>query len=233
MRLHYIPLFISFVAFAKGDLPPGVQCPRLPSFSEALGFHINIAAGDVENAVRPAPVSEAGSPPPPAKAGPNWPTVLESAGFHLDIAARDVSRWLTQAGEDIARELGSVDIGDSQRFFRTAADRRGAPAAPLPGLLENPGLHLSIAAGDVGQGLERLFRAAALWTDEANANLQRDPGRTVLKAALDGARAGLLFVPGMLWGPVLNVLGFSIGGVVPGESLPPPRSLPHFRGGVC
>lgn len=197
MRFYFTSLvpLSGLLACTAANLPPGVQGPRWPSIFEAPGFHLNIAKKDIENIFNPIPVNKADAP-------------------HAE--ANGVSKWLEQAGKDIGRELSKVNIGDSWRYRTTT--NQWNPDVQLPNFFENPGLHISIALGDVGKGLEQICHGAAAWTEEADQNLQRDPGRTILNAVLDGTKVGLMFMPGLLWGPVVNALGFGVVGVGPGES---------------
>ncbi|KAI1485419.1 hypothetical protein F5X96DRAFT_333882 [Biscogniauxia mediterranea] len=167
---------------------------------------------------------------PPGVHGPRWPSFLEAPSFHLETAAKDVlapaaaaaGAWLEQAGKDVGRELGKAS-----EAYRDADNNNNQ----WRGLLEDPGLHLSIALGDAGRGLEALLGGAAAWARDTDANLRADPAQTLLGAGLDAAKVALMFVPGLLWRPVVGVFGFGAAGVGSGTVAAAAQS--HIGGTVA
>ncbi|KAI0008005.1 hypothetical protein F4779DRAFT_619001 [Xylariaceae sp. FL0662B] len=176
--------------------------PRWPSFFEAPAFHLDIAKKDIEKFFNRQPD---GNPNPNAQGEPNGPTILETTGVQLGVAANSVSKWLTQAGKDISTEMGKINFGAASQPPKGG---KWGQDAPLPGFLENPVAHLTVAVSDIGDGIKHVFEGAGKWTQEANENLRRDPGQTMCNAALDAAKVGLVLAPGLLWGPVVGALGF-------------------------
>ncbi|KAJ2989357.1 hypothetical protein NUW58_g3506 [Xylaria curta] len=122
---------------------------------------------------------------PPGVAGPRWPSFFEAPDFHLNIAKRDVE---------------AVLIGD-----------QNAPGPRWPTVFEAPDFHLNIAANDIIDILEPVLGEA--WAAQAGEDLKKDLGGTVLRAIWDVARAGAVMIPGLIWGPALNLLGFGMEGV--------------------
>ncbi|KAI1739577.1 hypothetical protein F4680DRAFT_448955 [Xylaria scruposa] len=155
---------------------------------------------------------------PPEVAGPRWPSFFEAPGFHLNIAKRDIEeafkpeddapgpRWPTIPEapgfhlDAVKRDVGRVLKGDEN----TLGPR-------WPTIFEAPEFHLNIAANDI-------LNAVRAWAAQADEDLHRDPGGTILRAAWDVTKFGIVIAPGLLWGPALNLLGFGMGGIGQGTA---------------
>ncbi|KAI0600114.1 hypothetical protein F4775DRAFT_590836 [Biscogniauxia sp. FL1348] len=109
----------------------------------------------------------------------------------------------------------------SPLLFLLSSTASPAPEPRWPSFFEAPDFHLNIAKKDVlepaGAWLEQAGKDAGrgleAWAAEAHANLREDPEGTLLGAGLDAAKVALMFVPGLVWGPVVGVLGFAGAGV--------------------
>ncbi|KAI1079235.1 hypothetical protein F5B20DRAFT_581653 [Whalleya microplaca] len=188
-------------------MPPSAENPRWPSFFEDPGFHLNIAKKDIANVFNQQPNINANAN---TQGEPKGPAILETTSRHIDVAANGISKWLTQAGKDINTGFSKINFGKSSR---PPEGGRWGQETPLPGFFENPKAHLTVAVFDIGNGIEHAFGGAGKWTKEANENLRREPGKTMRNAVLDGAKVGLIIAPALLWGPVVNLVGFGTAGV--------------------
>jgi hypothetical protein len=124
---------------------------------------------------------------PPGVSGPRWPSFFEAPEFHINIAKKDIEEAL-KPEED-------------------------APGLRWPTIFEVPEFHLSIAMKDTASAGRDIARGAGEWIAQAQENLQRNPAGTILGAVWDVTRIGVVVVPGLLWGPVLNFLGFGVVGI--------------------
>ncbi|KAI0855214.1 hypothetical protein F4860DRAFT_52024 [Xylaria cubensis] len=86
----------------------------------------------------------------------------------------------------------------------------GVAGPRWPSFFEAPVFHLKTAAIDI-------LNVARAWAAQADEDLHRDPGGTILRA-WDAAKFAIVIAPGLLWGPALNLLGFGTGGVGSGSA---------------
>ncbi|KAI1754076.1 hypothetical protein F4782DRAFT_61420 [Xylaria castorea] len=155
---------------------------------------------------------------PPGVAGPRWPSFFEAPEFHMNIAKRDIEkafrsednalgpRWPTIfEAPDFHLNVAKKDIED---VFK-GDDKASGPRWPT--IFEAPELHLNTAANDI-------LSAARAWVAQADEDLHRDLGGTILRAAWDVTKLGIVMAPGLIWGPALNLLGFGVGGIGQGTA---------------
>lgn len=82
----------------------------------------------------------------------------------------------------------------------------------------------------VGNITDVVFQAAASWLREAETNLRADPCNTVINTAWDVAKIGLLWIPGLVWFPLLKAVGFGAVGVGAGTAAAGVQA--HMLGGT-
>ncbi|KAI0543707.1 hypothetical protein F4679DRAFT_567758 [Xylaria curta] len=155
---------------------------------------------------------------PPGVAGPRWPSFFEAPEFHLNIAKRDIEEAFKP--EDDAPRPRWPTIFEAPGFHLNTVKRdiegifkgdENTPGPRWPTIFEAPDFHLNIAANDI-------LNAARAWAAQADEDLHRDPGGTILRTAWDVTKLGIVIAPGLLWGPALNLLGFRIGGIGQGTA---------------
>ncbi|KAI0505462.1 hypothetical protein F5B22DRAFT_525116 [Xylaria bambusicola] len=136
---------------------------------------------------------------PPGVSGPRWPSFFEAPEFHLNIAKKDIEAALKP--------------------------KEDAPGPRWPTIFEAPEFHLGIAMKDTASAGRAIARGAGEWAAQARENLQRNPVETILAAVWDVTRIGVVVVPGLLWGPVLNFLGFGAAGIGQGTAAAAAQSI--------
>ncbi|KAI1313676.1 hypothetical protein F5Y03DRAFT_337388 [Xylaria venustula] len=124
---------------------------------------------------------------PPGVAGPRWPSFFEAPDFHLNIAKRDIEQILEPEDE--------------------------SPGPCWPTIFEAPEFHLAIAANDIANAGREIGQGVEAWVAQALEDIESDPIRTVLRAAEDVANTVIFVFPGLIWGPILNLLGFGLEGI--------------------
>ncbi|KAI0450461.1 hypothetical protein F5B21DRAFT_490904 [Xylaria acuta] len=162
---------------------------------------------------------------PPGVAGPRWPSFFEAPEFHLNIAKRDMEEAFMP--EHNAPGPRWPTIFEAPHFHLNIAkkDTEGvfkgddnAPGPRWPTIFEAPDFHLNIAANDILNAVGGIIRNTGAWVAQADEDLHRDPGGTILRAAWDVAKVGIVIAPALIWGPALNLLGFGMGGVGQGTA---------------
>ncbi|KAI8945006.1 hypothetical protein F4801DRAFT_584836 [Xylaria longipes] len=165
----------------------------------AFAIHFTICAGSL----------------PPGVAGPRWPSFFEAPEFHLNIAKRDIREAFKP--EDNAPGPRWPTVFEAPDFHLNIAKRDtdgifkgndNAPGPRWPTIFGAPEFHLNIAANDILNAVRGIVRNSRAWVAQLEENLHTDPGGTILRAAWDVAKVGILMAPGLVWGPALNLLGF-------------------------
>ncbi|RWA04283.1 hypothetical protein EKO27_g10823 [Xylaria grammica] len=77
-----------------------------------------------------------------------------------------------------------------------------APRSWWRTIFEVPDFYLNIAV-----------QATKEWISEAEENLHKSPVRAALEYTFNAANIGAWMVPGVIWGPAVNALGFGTAGV--------------------
>ncbi|KAI1366811.1 hypothetical protein F5Y08DRAFT_300157 [Xylaria arbuscula] len=124
---------------------------------------------------------------PPGVSGPRWPSFFEAPQFHLNIAKKDIEEALKPKDD--------------------------APGPRRPTIFEAPEFHLNIAIKDTTNAGRNVARGVGEWITRAQEDLETNPVGTLLGAMWDVTKFGVVLVPGLLWGPVLNFLGFGAAGI--------------------
>ncbi|KAI0402459.1 hypothetical protein F4802DRAFT_600061 [Xylaria palmicola] len=157
---------------------------------------------------------------PPGVAGPRWPSFFEAPEFHLNIAKRDIEATLKPNNDVPAPrwptifEAPGLHLDIVKRDIDALLNRNGDVFGPRwPTIFEALEFHLNIAVTDALNAAKSIITYAEEWVLQAQEGLQRDPVGTVLKVTWDVTKVVVVFLPGLIWGPTLGLLGFEVGGV--------------------
>ncbi|KAI0421683.1 hypothetical protein F5X98DRAFT_370810 [Xylaria grammica] len=146
--------------------------------------------------------------PPPCVAPSSWPSFLNSLGLLPGAVYRNIRHAPPKSIIQGSCRPTSFDVPE---FYPNSAKmgiggalraEGKAPRSWWRTIFEVPDFYLNIAA-----------HATKEWIAEAEENLRKSPMRTALEYTFRAAEVGVWMVPGVIWGPAVNALGFGTAGV--------------------
>ncbi|KAI0975981.1 hypothetical protein F4678DRAFT_209606 [Xylaria arbuscula] len=157
---------------------------------------------------------------PPGVAGPRWPSFFEAPDFHLNIAKRDIEQILKPKDDSPGPRWPTIFEAPDFHLSIAKNDIEGvfkgdenAPGPRWPTIFEAPEFHLAIAANDIANVGRGIGRGVEAWVAQALKDIESDPIGTIIRAARDVTNTVAFVFPGLIWGPILNLLGFGLGGI--------------------
>jgi len=138
------------------------------------------------------------------------PTILEDPLHHLSVAWKDIGGWVEQAAKDIKAETDKIDLTSANAWFSTTT--RDVKQAVKQTDVTDLKTWLKKASEDAGFQIKLENLKGLKLEDlpqEVIKYIKENPGQTMFYVVNGVA----FFSPGIVYGPLLKLLGFGARGV--------------------